>query len=112
MRLAIHAGMLKERVLFEQEVRIADTLGGFQSTWQTFKTHWAYVTFINGSALFESDALTSKTTNQLIIRRDDTLNIAMRCVFNAAIYRIEWITPYAMDARFSECRISTKGEVL
>ncbi len=110
MNALIHAGMLKERVLFQQEARSADGIGGFQSAWEAYATRWAYVQLFNGASTSESDTLRSRVTKRVTIRRDDGVNASMRCILNSSIYRIEWVATSVFDPRFTECRISTAGE--
>ena len=112
MNTPLHAGMLTERIVFEREVETADGLGGFASGWEDFATHWAYVTVIGGAPVNEGGAERARITRRVIIRRDDTLDISMRCVLDTLIHRIEWVAVFTGDHRFTECRISGTGETV
>jgi SPP1 family predicted phage head-tail adaptor len=104
MNAPLHAGMLRERVRFEQAVRSADGLGGFTTMWQLYAERWAYVERLSGADKEQGDARTVHITSRLITRRDDALTAAMRCIIHGAPHRIEWVAPYGTDGMFTECR--------
>jgi SPP1 family predicted phage head-tail adaptor len=106
MSTPFHAGMLSERIRFEQPVRTADGLGGLDTSWQSYGERWAYVERLSGADKEEGDARAVRLNVRVIIRQDDTITAAMRCVIDGAPYRIEWVAPYGTDTMFTECRVS------
>jgi SPP1 family predicted phage head-tail adaptor len=105
----IHAGMLSERLVFEEAIRVADGLGGYTESWETYGERWAYVEMLGGSRGEEADASVSTISVRAIIRRDTAIHAAMRCVMGGMVHIIEWIAPYGTDHGFTELRLTRGG---
>lgn len=110
MRGQIDPGMLRHRVTFQQSVRTPDGQGGATQAWQTHSEVWAYVEALSGRESVDADRLQARLSKRMLIRRNPSIHVWMRCHIDGVLHHIDWVAPYRLDDAYTELRIHEGGQ--
>lgn len=84
-------GNMRERIVFQQQSRTLDSMGGAAVTWSTVTTVWASVDETSGSETFPTLQIQPQTNVTFMIRYLSTITQAMRISWNSNFYNIKEI---------------------
>ena len=84
-------GTMRERIVFQQQSRTLDSMGGAVVTWSTVTTVWASVAEMSGAESFNTMQIQPETTATFTIRYLSTITQAMRISYASNFYNIKEI---------------------
>lgn len=103
----MQAGLLKERVIFEQEKITRDQFGGQTKKWETVVETRARIQFKTGDQILENREEIHTVTNIVTIRYRSGITRKMRIVWGGEKYRI-----LSIDRNRSEQSLLIKCELI
>jgi SPP1 family predicted phage head-tail adaptor len=94
--------MMRQRLILQQESRVADTGGGAVLSWADVKTLWASVTPLTGRENMQGERPTAAATHRIVTRHDTAITPEKRFLFGARVFNIRHVRSYAEQGRFME----------
>jgi SPP1 family predicted phage head-tail adaptor len=101
-------GNMRERIVFQQQSRTVDSMGGAAVTWSTVTTVWASVDETSGNETFPTLQIKPKTTVTFMIRYLSTITQAMRISWNSNFYNIQSIINEGNRDKYQKI-VATRG---
>lgn len=99
----IDAGRFSRQLTIENEVEVADGLGGFSKTYQAADTVWAHICPLSVSAMNEADAQVSKVTHRILLRFRAGVSAGSRFVTGTRRFHVETVRDPDETGRYLEC---------
>lgn len=88
---------LNKKVEIQEEIKIEDGLGGFNSSWETIKTIWCKIELMNVQLTDNYKSLAVEGTHIITTRKLNNIKSNMRLVFNNNIFLIKYIDDFDKD---------------
>lgn len=101
----IHAGLLKHRIIVEQQISTTDAFGGQALNWQFHRMVWAHLIPLSHLVDTKTDSLIARARYDVVIRDDESVTVNMRMIVRGAAHVIETVSVHKQDG-FITCRIS------
>ncbi len=106
---ALHAGLLKHRVIIERQVTTVDAFGGQQTNWQLHRVIWAHLSPLSNMVDAKTDSLIARSRYDVSFRTDNSITVNMRMIVNGIAHVVDTVALHKQEG-FMQCRIS--GEYL
>lgn len=103
--ITLHAGLLKHRIMIEQQVNILDEFGGEQMNWQLHRILWAHLIPLSNVVDTRTDSLIARSRYDVFFRKDKTVTVNMRIIIDGVAHMIDTIAPHRQEG-FTVCRVS------
>lgn len=84
----MRTGDLRHKITFEQPVRVADEMGGFDLTWQTYCECWAAIWPVKADERNEGDKQSGMITHRVRVRFRRGLRADMRIRFGSKFFSV------------------------
>lgn len=82
-------GDLRQRILFQEEVKTDDDAHGHTQSWKDIAKVWANVRPLSGREIFYARQLKNTTTHLITVRYRDDITVEMRIIFETRIMKID-----------------------
>lgn len=101
----IDAGRFSRQLTIENEVDVADGLGGFSKTYHPTDTVWAHICPLSASAKNEADAQISQVTHRILLRFRAGVSPGSRFVTGTRRFYVETVRDPDETGRYIECMV-------